>query len=78
MSNWVGFFFQKDNAFVYQSKQVQYLLKENNISTVSWPTKGPDINITEDAWIIIPDLSLRLVKLSVDVRRQTVEMFQRG
>lgn len=50
------FYLQQDNAPVHQSKEVKLFLKENNINTISWPARSPDINIAEDVWKLISDI----------------------
>ena len=52
----IDFFFKQDKSSVHQTRQVQSFLKASNVSTVLWPDKSPDINITEDAWKMIPDI----------------------
>jgi len=54
--NYVKNFLQIDNAHVHQRKEVKLFLKKNNIRTILWPSKSPDINIVEDVWKLISDI----------------------
>ena len=51
-----NYFFQQDNASVHRSKEVQRFFEESRIPSISWPSKSPDINITEDVWKMISDV----------------------
>jgi len=42
------YYFQEDNASVHKAKIIQSFYHDIGIKTVKWPSKSPDINITED------------------------------
>jgi len=50
------FYFQQDNCTVHKAKIVQEYLKSSNISTITWPSRSPDLNIVEDVWKMISDM----------------------
>jgi len=50
------YWFQQDNAAVHTAKIIKKFFVENQIKTLKWPAKSPDINITEDVWRMISAL----------------------
>jgi len=51
-----NFSFQQDNCAVHTAKIVKEYMNSKNISTISWPSLSPDLNIVEDVWKIISDM----------------------
>lgn len=47
--------YQDDNCSVHRARIVKQFMDSTGIKTLKWPSKSPDINLTEDAWKIISD-----------------------
>jgi len=48
--------FQEDNASVNRAKIIQNFYANSGNNILKWPSKSPDINITEDVWRMISEL----------------------
>ena len=46
-SNWI---LLQDNATIHTQKWTRQWLSENNIKTIDWPARSPDLNIIENIW----------------------------
>lgn len=47
--------FQEDNCRVHKARIVNDFWKNTGIRVLEWPSKSPDLNITEDIWKVISD-----------------------
>ena len=48
--------FQEDNCRVHKSRVVQEFWKKTEIPLLEWPSRGLDLNITEDVWKMVSDI----------------------
>ena len=49
--------FMQDNASIHASRSTAEWLQANNVPTIAWPAKSPDINPIENVWgIIVRDI----------------------
>ena len=45
-----NFIFQQDNCPVHNARIVREWFESNNIETMLWPAKSPDLNVLENIW----------------------------
>lgn len=45
-----SFIYQHDNCPVHSAGMIKEWFQRNNVETLSWPSKSPDINIIENVW----------------------------
>lgn len=48
--------FQEDNCTIHKCRIVKDFWKITGIPVLEWPSKSPDINITEDVWKMLSDI----------------------
>lgn len=48
--------FQEDNCSVHKSRVVREFWKNTDIPILEWPSRSPDLNITEDVWKMVSDI----------------------
>lgn len=53
----VNHIFMQDNAAIHASRSIAEWLNSNNVATIPWPSKSPDINPIENVWgILVRDI----------------------
>ncbi len=62
--------FQQDNAPPHTARITQQYLQQNNITTMDWPSKSPDLSPIENAW----DYLGRKVKARANIPRTIAEL----
>lgn len=45
-----NFKYQQDNAPIHSSNSTKNWFQDNNVETLNWPPKSPDLNPTENLW----------------------------
>ena len=64
--------FQQDNAPPHSARLTQQYLQQNNITTMDWPSKSPDLSPIENAW----DYLDRKVKARANIPSNIAELKQ--
>ena len=49
------FLLTKDNCSVHKSKQIADFMEKRGIETIEWPSRSPDLNIIENAFVMVAE-----------------------